>query len=124
MSSILSSEKKEHEESAKDSLPIISSSAILTPKVLDIRYYGDPILRERARPIKEIDDEVQQLALDMVATMVKDDGVGLAANQVGQLKRLIVLDVGQGPMVFINPQILCKSKKRETLEEGCLSLPV
>jgi peptide deformylase len=55
--------------------------------------------------------------------MVQGDGVGLAANQVGQLKRLIVVDIGQGPMVLINPKILDKSKKREALEEGCLSLP-
>jgi len=121
--SLSKEEKKEREESSKDSLPIISSSAVLTPKILDVRHYGDPILRDHARPIKEINDEVRQLAVDMTATMVLKDGVGLAANQIGRLKRLIVLDIGQGPMIFINPKILDKSWKREKLEEGCLSLP-
>lgn len=121
--SLSKEEKKEREESTKDLLPIVSSSAVLTPKILDVRHYGDSILRDRARSIKEINDEVRQLAVDMTATMVAKDGVGLAANQVGQLKRLIVLDIGQGPMVLVNPKILDKSKKREALEEGCLSLP-
>jgi len=124
MSSILSKEEKKGREGPiKDSLPIVLSSAVLTPKILDIRHYGDPALRDRARSIKEIDDETRQLAADMIATMVSGDGVGLATNQVDQLKRLIVLDVGQGPMVLINPKILDKSRKRETLEEGCLSFP-
>ncbi|MCX6740937.1 MAG: peptide deformylase [Candidatus Parcubacteria bacterium] len=123
MHQILSSEKGEREESVNDSLPVISSSATIVPKVLDIRHYGDLVLRGQARPIKEVNDEVRQLAADMIVTMVDGNGVGLAANQVGQLKRLIVLDIGQGPMVFVNPKILDKSKKRETLEEGCLSLP-
>jgi peptide deformylase len=121
--SLSKEEKKEHEESTKDSLPVVSSSATIAPKVLGTRHYGDPVLRDRARSIKEINDEVRQLAADMIVTMVQGDGVGLAANQVGQLKRLIVVDIGQGPMVLINPKILDKSKKREALEEGCLSLP-
>ena len=124
MYSILSLKaNEEHRESVKEFLPVVYSSVNISPKILDIRHYGDPILRDHARPIKEINDEVRQLAADMIATMVNGDGVGLAANQVGQLKRLVVVDIGQGPMVFINPKILDKSKKRETLEEGCLSLP-
>jgi|GEM_PF-139281 len=121
--SLSKEEKKEREGSIKDSLSIIFSTAVIAPKVLDIRHYGDPVLRDRARSVKEINDEVRQLAADMIATMVKGDGVGLAANQVGQLKRLIVLDIGQGPTVLVNPKILDKSRKREVLEEGCLSLP-
>jgi len=116
-------EKEEREDSTKDSLPTVSSSAILTPKILDIRHYGDPVLRDHARPIKEINDEARQLAADMIVTMVSGNGVGLAVNQVGQLKRLIVLDIGRGPMVLINPKISDKSRKREKLEEGCLSFP-
>jgi len=88
-----------------------------------IRRYGESVLREHAKPIKEIDDSIRDLAKNMLATMYHFNGVGLAANQVGVLKRLVVVDIGGGPLVLINPKIIKKSRRCETVEEGCLSLP-
>ncbi len=95
---------------------------------LVIRKYGDPVLRMKAAPIIEIDEEVRQLAQDMIETMQDAEGVGLAAPQVGESIRLFVVDLGvieedALPQVFINPEILFTSKEVEKAEEGCLSLP-
>lgn len=94
---------------------------------LKIRIYGDPVLRKVAEPIEEITDEVRQLAEDMLETMYANDGIGLAANQVGVLKQLFVMDMqlekdNPGPMVFINP-VIRNPKGTEVMEEGCLSIP-
>ncbi len=90
--------------------------------ILEIRRYPDPVLRKKCEPIKEITPEILKLIDDMFETMYKSQGVGLAASQVGFLKQLAVVDVGSGPMVFINPKIVWK-KGREVSEEGCLSVP-
>ena len=93
-----------------------------------IRIYGEPVLRQTAVPISEITDEDRQLADDMLATMyTRSNGIGLAATQVGILKRLIVIDVNRqdldsNPLVLINPEIQERSGDA-TMEEGCLSLP-
>jgi len=92
-----------------------------------VRIYGDPVLRKVAEPIDKIDDEIRQLAEDMLETMYANDGVGLAANQVGVLKRIFVVDLRQeennvGPIAFINP-VIRNPKGSETMEEGCLSIP-
>ena len=95
---------------------------------LRIRIYGEPVLRQTAVPISEITDEDRQLADDMLATMyTRSNGIGLAATQVGILKRLIVIDVNRhdldsNPLVLINPEIQEKSGDT-AMEEGCLSLP-
>lgn len=88
----------------------------------NIREYGDDVLRKKCREIDKIDDRLLTLIEDMKETMYNADGVGLAAPQVGILKRLFVVDIGEGPLVFINPEIL-ETSGSQTDEEGCLSLP-
>lgn len=90
--------------------------------IRNIRYDKDEVLRKRSREIEEIDNKIRELAMDMVETMYKYDGVGLAAPQVGILKRIIVIDPGDGPKVLINP-VITKSSGTQTCEEGCLSFP-
>ncbi len=89
-----------------------------------IRVFPDPILRKKCRVVKRIDHSVRELALDMVETMDAANGVGLAANQVGALKRVVTLHLPeqQNAIVLINPEIRDKSGEREVLE-GCLSFP-
>ncbi|WP_238915490.1 peptide deformylase [Clostridium sp. YIM B02555] len=88
----------------------------------NIRKYGDDVLRKKCREIDKIDDRLLTLIEDMKETMYEADGVGLAAPQVGILKRLFVVDIGEGALVFINPEIL-ETSGTQTDEEGCLSLP-
>lgn len=88
----------------------------------NIRQYGDDVLRKKCRKVDEIDNRLLTLIKDMIETMYEAEGVGLAAPQVGILKRLFVVDIGEGPMVFINPEIL-ETSGTQTDEEGCLSLP-
>lgn len=87
-----------------------------------IREMGDEVLTKKCREIKEITPRIKELIGDMLETMYEANGVGLAAPQVGILKRLVVIDVGEGPIVLINPVIL-KTEGSQTGEEGCLSLP-
>ena len=88
-----------------------------------IRQYGDPVLRQPAKEIDEIDGRVAKLAEDMIETMqATGHGVGLAANQVGVQRRLFVYDIGDGPVVVVNPRIV-ESSGEWTYEEGCLSVP-
>lgn len=87
-----------------------------------IRIDDDPILRKKSRVIQDIDEKIKTLNADMIETMRSADGVGLAAPQVGILKRIFVIDVGEGPMTFINPTILSTAGE-EVDEEACLSLP-
>ena len=92
-----------------------------------IREEGDPLLRKKSREIEQIDDRVKELLDDMYDTL-KDsqDGVGLAAPQVGVLKRAIVIDLsdegGEGPFKLVNPKIV-KRKGEQVCREGCLSVP-
>lgn len=88
----------------------------------NIRQYGDDVLRKKCREIDKIDNRLLTLIEDMKETMYDADGVGLAAPQVGILKRLFVVDIGEGPLVFINPEII-ETSGSQTDEEGCLSLP-
>ena len=95
--------------------------------VLRIRIIGDPVLREKGEIVKEIDDNILQLAEDMIETMHNANGLGLAAHQVGVAKRLIVLNlkdigVGKKDMVLINPEVVY-SEGSDISEEGCLSIP-
>ncbi|MGZ5474644.1 MAG: peptide deformylase [Thermoanaerobaculia bacterium] len=99
----------------------------LTMAVLPIRKYGDDVLRQPTEPVTEIDASIHQLIDDMIETMYAAPGVGLAANQVGVSKRLMVIDlsVGKRPAecyVFINPEIV-DAEGEITEEEGCLSIP-
>lgn len=87
-----------------------------------IRVMGDDILRKKCREVKEVTPRIQTLIDDMFETMYESNGVGLAAPQVGVLKRIVVIDVGEDPYVFINPVIL-ETSGEQTGDEGCLSLP-
>ncbi len=89
-----------------------------------IRENGDEILRKRAREVEEINDKIRQILEDMVETMHEFNGVGLAAPQVGVLKRIIVIDLydDRGPIKLVNPVII-KQKGEQEVEEGCLSFP-
>jgi len=87
-----------------------------------IREDGDEVLRKKAREVGTIDDRIVELVKDMTETMYEYDGVGLAAPQVGILKRIVVIDVGNGPIELINP-IIIKEDGEETEIEGCLSVP-
>lgn len=90
--------------------------------ILEIKKYPDPILRQRCQEIEKINDEILKLVEEMKKKMIEKNGVGLAANQIGVSKRIIIVQTESGPQVFINPKILNKSKETEILEEGCLSL--
>ncbi len=88
-----------------------------------IREFGEPVLEKKAKRVKEVTPRIRELVEDMFETMYHDFGVGLAAPQVGVLKRIFVIDVdGENPYVFINPEIL-ETSGEQTGDEGCLSLP-
>lgn len=87
-----------------------------------IRTDEDPILRKKSRKVDKIDDKILVLLDDMVETMYDANGVGLAAPQIGVLKRLVVIDIGEGPIKLINPEITFTAGEEEDLE-GCLSVP-
>ncbi|MBZ9624358.1 peptide deformylase [Clostridium sp. FP2] len=87
-----------------------------------IRNYGDELLRKKSRVVDEINPRILLLIKDMEETMYNSKGIGLAAPQVGTLKRIIVIDVGDGPMALINPEIL-EMQGSNISNEGCLSIP-
>jgi peptide deformylase len=92
---------------------------------LEILHFPDPRLRTKALPVDVIDDEIRQIAEDMLETMYDAPGIGLAATQVNVHKRIVVLDVTEDqsePLVLINPEILEK-RGEESMDEGCLSVP-
>ena len=90
--------------------------------IRQIRVQGDDVLTKVGRPVKEITPRIATLIEDMIDTMYEYDGVGLAAPQVGVLRRIAVIDVGDGPIVLVNPEVL-ETSGSQTGEEGCLSLP-
>ena len=88
----------------------------------------DPILRQKRENLEKVDDDLRRLLDDMLETMYSAPGIGLAAVQIGILKRLIVIDISKekekkNPLFLINPEIISKSKNTSIYEEGCLSLP-
>lgn len=87
-----------------------------------IRVEGDPVLTKISRPVDKMTPRIQDLITDMLDTMYEAMGVGLAAPQVGIMKRIVVIDVGDGPIILINPEIIEKSGE-QTGDEGCLSVP-
>lgn len=100
---------------------------------LPLRYYGDPVLRTKAEPVQEITPEIRKLAEDLIETMIEQNGVGLAAPQVGVLLRIFVrrdeVSLADGrytlgpPEVLINPEITRLSEEEVGMVEGCLSIP-
>ena len=93
--------------------------------LLPILHFPDPRLRNVAKPVEAVDDEIKTLAKDMLETMYDDGGIGLAAIQVNVSKRIIVIDLSEEknqPMFLINPEII-DSQGKEKMQEGCLSVP-
>lgn len=92
--------------------------------IRNLRLEGDEILKKKSREVEVIDEKIQTLIDDMIETMHKYNGVGLAAVQVGILKRVVVIDLydDKGPIVLINP-VIVKTKGEQEVEEGCLSFP-
>ena len=96
--------------------------------VREILIHPDPRLRRVAEPVEAIDEGLRALAADMLATMYEAPGIGLAATQLGVMRRMFVMDCAgkdeaPEPMVLVNPEIVWRSEETETSEEGCLSIP-
>ncbi len=91
--------------------------------ILQIRTFGDPVLKERCREVTEITDKTKRFSQDLIETMYRSSGLGLAANQVGVVERIFVFDIGEGPRVCINPEVIFESDEQLEQEESCLSLP-
>ncbi len=85
--------------------------------------YPNPILRKKATEVKELSEEIKKFAGDMIETMIESQGIGLSAPQIGESKRIIVVQMEKGPQVFVNPKIIVESKEKELMEEGCLCFP-
>jgi len=90
--------------------------------IREIRKIGDDVLRKVSKRVEKIDHKILELLEDMAETMYKANGIGLAAPQVGILKRIVVIDIGDGIIELINPEILEESGEQEDIE-GCLSIP-
>lgn len=88
----------------------------------DIVIYPDPVLRKKSEPVEKINHDIEQLIEDMTETMYASRGIGLAAIQIGVLKRVILVNVGEGLVVLVNPEIL-EAEGETRMEEGCLCLP-
>jgi peptide deformylase len=94
--------------------------------VRELRYLGDPLLRDRAAEVADVTDDLRRLIADMFDTMYAEEGVGLAAPQIGVGARIIVVDARDAesePFALINPRIIASSEDVDRAEEGCLSIP-
>jgi peptide deformylase len=96
--------------------------------VLEIRKYGDPVLRQKAEPVTQFDVKLARLAADMIETMEAANGVGLAGNQVGVPLRIFVADtssfeIAGKKIAVVNPEMVFRSEEETVFEEGCLSIP-
>ena len=91
--------------------------------ILEIKKYPDPFLRKKCQEVKVITEEIKRLSQEMIETLTKNQGVGLAVPQIGELKRMIVVQTEKGPQIFVNPKIIKKSRETIIDEEGCLSFP-
>ena len=90
---------------------------------LEVKTFGDPVLKTRAAKVKDFDDALLRLTEEMLVTMREREGVGLAANQVGRLRRVLVAGIEEDEYVLVNPVIEARSDETEVLAEGCLSIP-
>ena len=93
--------------------------------ILKILHFPDPRLRNKAQPVKRVDESVRRLVDDMLETMYTAPGIGLAATQVNDSRRVVVIDISEThdePLCLINPEIISKSGEEE-MDEGCLSVP-
>lgn len=89
---------------------------------LEIRLFGDPVLKQKAAEITDVTGALVRLAEDMLVTMYEAPGLGLAANQIGVQKRLFVYDIGEGPHTIVNP-VVSDARGEWVYDEGCLSIP-
>jgi peptide deformylase len=113
----------EHDELDEDAAAEAEVEARRQLALAQIRQYGDPVLRMQANEVDEVDDDVRRLVDRMTSLMVDAQGVGLAATQVGVLRRLFVFVNGEdGPQVIVNPTIVERAEETGSDEEGCLSL--
>jgi peptide deformylase len=108
----------EHDDAERDA----EREARRLVALAQIRQYGDPVLRMRAEPVASVDDELRSTGERMISLMQDADGVGLAATQVGILRRFFVFRDEEDPLLVVNPEITSSSREKETDEEGCLSL--
>ena len=97
---------------------------------LNMQYYGDPVLREVCEPVDTFDDELREFAESMIEMMREEQGIGLAAPQVGSKTRVIVAlqmedvdDIDADALILVNPRVVSKSRETWTFDEGCLSIP-
>jgi peptide deformylase len=90
---------------------------------MEIRRLGDKVLRQKAKRVSSIDDSIRNLCASMMKTMIENEGIGLAANQIGILKRIIIVLVNESPVAMINPEIVKSSENIVMMNEGCLSIP-
>ena len=90
---------------------------------LEVKTFGDPVLKTRAARVKEFDEALLRLTEEMLITMREKEGVGLAANQVGRLRRVLVASIEDDEYVLVNPVIEARSEETEVLAEGCRSIP-
>ena len=104
-------------------MPTTKRNALSTAKALTILIYPDPILRQETEEAAYSDRNLRLLIPQMVATMEKNQGIGLAAPQIGIAKKIIIVTEGESSHAFLNPKIIKRSKEKEQDEEGCLSLP-
>lgn len=96
--------------------------------IRDLCYYGNPILRKKALPVKDFNEDLKKLVDDMIETMLISDGVGLAAPQIGESIQLAIVDPsphlgGTTRMILVNPEITPVGNQSEVAQEGCLSVP-
>ena len=91
--------------------------------IYPIRTFGDPVLRTPAETVDDVSSALERLIDDMLETMYEAPGVGLAAPQIGIPKRIFVADIGEGPFVVVNPEIVELSAETWVFDEGCLSVP-
>ena len=89
---------------------------------LEIRLFGDPVLKQKAAEVTDVNDSLVRLADDMLVTMYEAPGLGLAATQIGVQKRLFVYDIGDGPHTIVNP-VVSDARGEWVYDEGCLSIP-
>jgi peptide deformylase len=104
--------------------PVVMRSrpSLTTMSTYPVRVFGDPVLKQKAKDVTDIDGRLARFVDTMVETMYEAAGVGLAAPQVGVQKRMFTFDVGEGPQVLINPEV-AEATGEWTYEEGCLSIP-
>ena len=91
--------------------------------MLTIKTIGDKVLERPSKRVAKIDDAIRNLCAAMIDVMLENNGVGLAAPQVGISKQIVVVLINESPKCFINPEIISHSQETETCEEGCLSIP-